>query len=320
MDLWASPEPTIARLGADAWRDQLSETGHDAREGDISLLASLGVSAVRYPVLWERADLGWARRRLEALRSYGLEPIVTLLHHGSGPAHTSLIDDGFAAAFADYAGEVARAFPWVRRWTPINELLTTARFSTLYGHWYPNATDDATFGRAIVNEARAIQLSAERIRAVCPRAEIVITEDLQSFTAGDREEEAYVAFLRERAYLAIELTAGRVDRDHALYGYLTGKCDVAPHDLADLAARATPPDLVGWNWYPHSERYVFRTTERPPMFRRCTFAIARSHPSRCCERRSNGSGCRRQFPKCTFTHRRTNARAGCCSATTTRLR
>ena len=32
---------------------------------------------------------------------------------------------------------VAERYPWVEDYTPVNEPLTTARFSGLYGHWYP---------------------------------------------------------------------------------------------------------------------------------------------------------------------------------------
>ncbi|WP_206667357.1 hypothetical protein, partial [Salmonella enterica] len=62
-----------------------------------------------------------------------LRPIVGLVHHGSGPPHTHLLDPAFAAGLAAFAGEVARRFPWVEDYTPVNEPLTTARFSALYG-------------------------------------------------------------------------------------------------------------------------------------------------------------------------------------------
>ena len=60
-----------------------------------------------------------------------------LVHHGSGPAGTDLLDEGFAEGLARFARAVAERFPWVEDWTPVNEPLTTARFSALYGHWYP---------------------------------------------------------------------------------------------------------------------------------------------------------------------------------------
>jgi dTDP-4-dehydrorhamnose reductase len=194
---------------------------------------------------------------LGALRDAGVEPIVTLLHHGSGPRYTDLLDPAFPALFAEYAESVARAFPWVRRWTPINEPLTTARFATLYGIWYPNLRDDPAFGRALVHEALAILEASARIRAVIPEAQFVLTEDLQRFVAADSGVSAYVAFLRERMYLSVELLAGRVDRAHPLAHYLVERCGVARNELAEIRARSIPPDLVAFNHYPHSERYVF---------------------------------------------------------------
>jgi dTDP-4-dehydrorhamnose reductase len=257
VELWASPEPTIARVSENHWRDQLAESGHRDRTRDLELLASLGIDACRYPVLWEHNDLAWARPRLEFLRDSGIEPIVTLLHHGSGPAPTSLIDPDFPTLFAAYAQSVARAFPWIRRWTPINEPLTTARFSTLYGHWYPNLRDDRAFGHAIANEVLAIQLAFERIRAIIPDAQLLITEDLQGFTAGDAASEPYVAFLRERKFLSLEFVMGRVDRAHPLWSYLAQDAGLPTQRLDEIRAHALTPHLVGWNWYPHSERFIF---------------------------------------------------------------
>ncbi len=54
------------RVGGEYF-DQLALTGHDRRLADLDLFADLGVSAVRYPVLWERvapqgvasADWSW---------------------------------------------------------------------------------------------------------------------------------------------------------------------------------------------------------------------------------------------------------------------
>ena len=265
VEVWASPEPTVARIGRDRWRDQLRDTGHDVRDGDVGLIADLGVHATRYPVLWEKVaphdaharDYRWADRRLGALAERGVEPIVTLLHHGSGPAYTSLVDPAFPHLFADYAAATARRFPWVKRWTPINEPLTTARFSTLYATWFPNAFfDDEAFGRAIVNQALAIALASERIRDVIPDARFLLTEDLQSFTAADEGVEAYVAHKRERAFLSCELLQGRIADGHPMHRYLVERCRVDPAQLRRIEGRPQPPDLMGWNYYANSERWL----------------------------------------------------------------
>ena len=153
LELWGGHECTVNRVGA-AWRDQTVLSGHEDRVEDLDRFAELGLRALRYPVLWERTerapgvfDWDWPDERLTRLRRLGLRPVVGLLHHGSGPAWTDLLDPGFAEGLAAFAGAVAKRYPWVDDWTPVNEPLTTARFSALYGHWYPHRSRRAPSGR-----------------------------------------------------------------------------------------------------------------------------------------------------------------------------
>lgn len=265
LEIWASPEPTVARIDARRVRDQAAETGWSARPDDVDRIADLGVSGCRFPVLWEHVaplaprvrDFARQRAGLDRLRARGVDSIVTLLHHGSGPAYTDLLDPAFPRLFADYAAAAARELPGIRRWTPINEPLTTARFSTLYGVWYPNLRDDAAFGRALLHETLATLFAMERIRELEPGAQLVVTEDLQRFTAAGSAVNDYVAFLRERMLLSIELLCGRVRPGHALYAFLIERCALTARELATVAAHAVPPDLVAFNHYPHSERYIY---------------------------------------------------------------
>jgi dTDP-4-dehydrorhamnose reductase len=233
----------------------------------------LGVAGTRYPVLWEKTapgdpgkpDTAWARARLDALEQRNLEPIVTLLHHGSGPAHTRLTDPDFPERFAAYAGAIAAAFPWILRWTPINEPLTTARFSTLYGLWYPNLRDDSAFGHAIAHEALGMLLAMEAIRRSVPDAHFVLTEDLQSFTPLHPSRAAEARHQSERMYLSIELVMGRVVPGHALYRYLHETCNLSSALLERIAERASPPELIGWNYYPNSERVLDSAADGSPL-------------------------------------------------------
>lgn len=153
LQLWGGPECTVNRT-ANRYGDQCRLSGHDSRIDDLDLFADLGLAAVRYPVLWERVapdgldapDWTWSDARLDRLRALGIRPIVGLVHHGSGPRSTDLLDDGFAGQLGRYASMVAERYPWVEDWTPVNEPLTTARFSALYGHWYPHARDEGRSG------------------------------------------------------------------------------------------------------------------------------------------------------------------------------
>src|ERR1041384_2020674 len=88
VEVWAGMECTVNRVN-DRYFDQIERSGHAGREDDLARIASLGVTTVRYPVLWERtapgrledADWTWPDARLAALRAIGIAPIVGLLHH-----------------------------------------------------------------------------------------------------------------------------------------------------------------------------------------------------------------------------------------------
>jgi dTDP-4-dehydrorhamnose reductase len=185
LEMWGGVECTVNRVH-EKWHDQLRASGHDVRIDDLSRFAHLGLRRLRYPALWEitapqapdRFDWRWLDQRLARLQELSIEPILGLLHHGSGPGYTSLLDPRFPEWFAAYASAVACRFPWITQYTPINEPLTTARFSALYGHWYPHRCDNHSFARALVNQMRATALAMQAIRLVNSSAQLIQTDDL----------------------------------------------------------------------------------------------------------------------------------------------
>jgi dTDP-4-dehydrorhamnose reductase len=115
----------------------------------------------------------------------------------------------------------------------------------------------------MVNQTLAQQAAMRRIRRAIPDAEFVLTEDLQRYAAGDAGVAAYVAFLRERMYLSVELVAGRVGDDHPLAAFLTERCGVNALERSMMQRDACVPNLVAFNHYPHSERYLFTRGDEP---------------------------------------------------------
>lgn len=268
-EAWAGIECTVNRV-ADRFFDQTELTGHHRRADDLERLAWLGVTAVRYPVLWERtapghpaaADWSWPDGRLARLRELGLRPIVGLVHHGSGPAHTSLVDPRFPEKLAAYARSVAERYPWVEDWTPINETVTTARFAGLYGIWYPHGRDIRTFARAVLDECRGVALAMAAIRAVNPRARLIQTEDVGRI--GSTPALAYQAdYENERRLLALDLLEGRVRPGHPLWAHLL-EVGASEDELAWFAENPTPPDVIGLNYYLTSDRFLDHRLERYP--------------------------------------------------------
>lgn len=272
LELWGGPECTVNRVGDD-WHDQTIATGHQQRLGDLERFASLGLASLRYPVLWERVspdrpdegDWRWSDERLADIRRLGLNPIVGLIHHGSGPRYTSLTDPGFAEGLAAHARATAERYPWVRDWTPVNEPLTTARFSCLYGHWYPHARDERLFWTALLNQIDATRLSVRAIRAVNPQARLIQTEDL-GFTWSTPQLAHQAAFENLRRWATWDLLTGRITPDHHLWA------EMARFGLADrlraIAEDPCPPDVIGVNHYLTSERLLDHRARRyPPHLR-----------------------------------------------------
>ena len=269
LELWGGVECTVVRIG-DEFRNQLVDTGHSARLSDIDAMAELGVKAVRYPIVWETVapetptelDFSWHDKRLERLRDLGIRVVGGLVHHGSGPRYTSLIDPSFPKLLADYAAKVARRYPWIDAWTPVNEPLTTARFSCLYGHWYPHKHDIESMLRALANECHGTALAMQAIRGVNPNAQLMVTEDLGKTFAT--EPLAYQAdHENERRWLSLDLLAGRVVPGHRFYNWLL-KSGVEAKVLEELATGSGKPDLLGINHYLTSERFLDHRVERYP--------------------------------------------------------
>ncbi|MES3025684.1 MAG: sugar nucleotide-binding protein [Pseudomonadota bacterium] len=268
-ELWGGLECTVNRVG-DNYFSQVERNGHATREDDIARFASLGIKAIRYPVLWERtapdgiatADWSWPDARLPALRAAGIAPIAGLVHHGSGPPHTSLVDPAFPEQLAEFAGAVAARYPWLSHYTPVNEPLTTARFSGLYGLWYPHGRDDRSFITALLNQCKAVVLSMRAIRRVNPHACLVQTDDLGK-TYSTPEMAGVAHFYNERRWLAWDLLCGMVDEAHAMWPYLAGH-GTDPHAVLWFRDNPCPPDIVGVNYYVTSERWLDHRPERFP--------------------------------------------------------
>ena len=269
LELWAGFECTLNRVG-EVQHDQLELTGHYRRLDDLDRLAALGIRTIRYPILWERieaqradgAPFAWHDAVMTRLRVLGIDPIVGLVHHGGGPFGTHLLDDGFADGLATFAREVAKRYPWVTRYTPVNEPLTTARFSALYGAWYPHLRDDASFLRATLNQVRAIRHAMTAIRAVQPDAQLVQTEDLGR-THSTPALDYQAAFENERRWLTFDLLMGRVVPTHAMHAYARW-CGISDAEIADAMGDGCPPSIIGVNHYVTSERFIDERLERYP--------------------------------------------------------
>jgi dTDP-4-dehydrorhamnose reductase len=265
--IWGGIECTINRIG-DEYKDQLDYSGHYNRPGDIDAISDLGIRTIRYPVLWEKHEPDkeatinwqWTDRQLATIRESGMTPIVGLLHHGSGPVFTNLLDPEFPYLLSSYAYEVANRYPWIEYYTPVNEPLTTARFSGLYGFWYPHHKSEASFYRMLLNQLKGTVLCMEAIRSVNPTAKLVQTEDLGKTYSTPLL--AYQAdFENDRRLLTFDILTGRLKPGHPQYAYMIG-CGIEEEEINFFQRHHVTPDILGLNYYVTSERWLDESLDK----------------------------------------------------------
>ena len=261
IGLWGGVECTISRIG-NKYTDQLKLSGHNLRKEDLDEFAALGISALRYPVLWEtyqpkkntKINFKDLPEKLLKLKNKNIEPIAGLLHHGSGPEFTDLLNDDFPDIFAGYASAVAAAFPFIKYFTPVNEPLTTARFSGLYGLWYPHHQCEKSFFKILFNQLKAVVLAMKEIRSIIPDAQLIQTEDLAKvFSTPYMKYQA--DFENIRRWLTFDILTGKLTQNHPLFNYITDS-GIDENDIYFFLNNPCLPDILGANYYITSERYL----------------------------------------------------------------
>lgn len=271
LEFWGGIECTINRV-QNNYFDQLDISGHYDRKDDLQLIAGLGIKTLRFPILWEKhrptvqehIDWTYTSQALGNLKDLNITPIAGLLHHGSGPHYTNLLDENFPQLFASYAAKVARQFPWLENYTPINEPLTTARFSGLYGLWFPHQKHDVSFAKMILNQVKAIILGIKEIRKINANARLIQTEDL-SKTYSTLPLKYQAAFENERRWLTYDLLCGKVQPGHSMWDYFI-RLGIKEITLNFFLENVTIPDVMGCNYYITSERYIDHDVKNYPSY------------------------------------------------------
>jgi dTDP-4-dehydrorhamnose reductase len=270
-EIWGGIESSFNRVRS-KYFDQLQYSKHyDRAAEDIELISTLGITTMRYPVIWERlqprmdVSIDWSsvEPALYSLQSHGIKPIAGLVHHGSGPQYADITNPDFATKLAEFAGKVAEKFPWIEYYTPVNEPLTTARFCCLYGLWYPHRKNDRHFVAALLNELRGVVLSIEAIRKINPDAKLVQTEDLAKIYSTPFMR--YQAnFENHRRWLTYDILCGKLKPGHPLWNYFK-KYSASEKDLYFFLEHPCPPDIIGLDYYPTSERYLDENLKKYPV-------------------------------------------------------
>jgi len=213
-------------------RDVLDATRHyEQFEHDFDLQQELGVSELRYPAGWDKVliapyeyDFERIAPVMESMRRRGFVPTIDLCHHKV----PKKIKDGFANPefpnhLLDFALAFQKAFPFVERYTIINEPAVTALFhSTEVGLWAKHRWSDVflNMAEAISTVSRALEKRNPRVKFFQP--EPIDHDDIVK--NADAELTAQVEFLREHGRFGMDnLLRGRIDEAHPFFERLVEK-------------------------------------------------------------------------------------------------
>lgn len=268
VEIWGGVECSVVRI-KERIHDQIEYTGHEKRPDDLKLFKELGIRTIRYPLLWEKFAAGKNTffrlhdSRLNLVRQLEITPIAGLLHHGSGPGFTNPYDNDFPKLLAEYAYTMARRYPWIKYYTPVNEPLTTSRFSGLYGIWYPHMNDEYCFHRIFLNQMKGIVLSMQAIHTVNPDAELIQTEDLCRIHSTELLK--YQAdFENNRRWLTYDVLTDKFTESHPLWSFFLSY-GINEKELDFFHNNRFEPAVCGFNYYISSERFLDQNVSAYPV-------------------------------------------------------
>ena len=201
------------------WRiDQLEETGHyQYWQRDLELVREIGLKFVRYgPPLhltnphegkfdWSFLDLV-----LPAMQKLNIVPIIDLCHFGVPDWLENFQNPRLPEALAAYARAFAERYPWLKFYTPVNEMYITARMSALDGVWNEQLRSDTAYVMATRNLAKASILMMAAILNVRADAIFVNSEssEFHQPCCPDEDIQRKADFENQRRFIALDLIYG----------------------------------------------------------------------------------------------------------------
>ena len=142
------------------------------------------------------------------MRRLELVPVVDLCHFGVPDWLGSFQNPEFPRHFAAYARAFAERYPWVRFYTPVNEMYVAAQFSAYYGWWNERLATHRAFVTALKHLVRANVDGMLAIIPVRPDAIFIQSESSEYFHTTRPELQPAAAFFNERRFLTLDLNYG----------------------------------------------------------------------------------------------------------------
>lgn len=207
--------------------DEMEKCGHYRRwQEDFGLTQELGIHYLRYgPPLYTthlgpgKYDWSFADETYGALNAMSITPITDLCHFGVPDWIGSFQNTDWPVLFAEYARAFAQRFPWVKYYTPVNEIFIAATFSAQYGWWNERLSSDQAFVRALNNLCRANMMAMQAILQIQPEAIFIQSESSEYFHPQCPNSLHIANIMNEKRFLSLDLTYGR-PVNATMYQYL----------------------------------------------------------------------------------------------------
>ncbi|HEX3422725.1 MAG TPA: family 1 glycosylhydrolase [Sphingomicrobium sp.] len=253
------------------WRcDEMDSTRHyELWQRDFELAREIGITHIRYGpplhLIFEgpgRYDWNYIDPQMEELRERGPEPIIDLCHFGVPSWLGNFQNPEIGPALEEYAGAFAERYPWVRFYTPVNEMYVSARMSALDGLWNEQLRDEGAYARAAWNLADA---SVRMSEAILKRREdaILINSESSEFyqpCCPDPKIQEIADAANERRFLPLDLIFAHPLSERM--NDLLCSQGISKDDLGKIGRRKVPRrSILGVDYYEWNERLIDRKGE-----------------------------------------------------------
>jgi beta-glucosidase/6-phospho-beta-glucosidase/beta-galactosidase/glycosyltransferase involved in cell wall biosynthesis len=243
--------------------DQFEWTQHDRlwRDDLRRVRETLGVKAIRYALPWHKIETSpgvfdWksADERVAFCSEIGLELMLDVSHFGTPLWLPQAVGDPrFPEALERFTVAIVERYKsQIKTWCPFNEPLVSALFSGDFGFWPPFARKWRGYMPVLSRIVQAVNRSIAAIRRIQPEATVLLCDAFENFQSKSPELADEVKMRNLRRFLVLDLLAGRMDHRHPLYSWLTS-FGFSELDLEFLRANPQMPDLIGIDYYPHSD-------------------------------------------------------------------
>jgi beta-glucosidase/6-phospho-beta-glucosidase/beta-galactosidase len=253
--------PTIAN--GRIRRDQMAECGHyEHWREDFELVRQLGIRTLRYGVPLYRTWLGpgrydwdFADQAFAELKRLGITPITDLCHFGLPDWIGNFQNPDFPAQFQVYASAFAARYPWIRFYTPVNEMYVCARSSALFGWWNEQEKSERSYVTALKHLAKANVLAMQAILRLRPDAVFVQSASTEYFHATGPEAVALAETRNAHRFISLDFNYGRpLDPDLRRFVLDNGMREEELRWFEENAVRGH--DILGSDYYQSNEHHV----------------------------------------------------------------